>query len=135
MTEEQSQAGEQGKQPGSSREKLFQFIFNRVPVAIGICDPKGTLLLANTFMEELTGCSKAELGSLDLVELFADQRDRKWMLQCLETEGMVRNHFIEVKKKDGTILPVVLNIDMVSMGGKKRYLIAGNNFDMGQDDF
>jgi len=100
-------------------EKWYRALFEATPVGIGIADLDGNVLAINQNMCEITGYSLEELQRIKLENTYVDPDDRRRLLQALQESGKVRDWEIELKKKDSTVYSVLLNMDLMEMGGQK----------------
>ncbi|MGA7577593.1 MAG: PAS domain-containing protein [Desulfobaccales bacterium] len=94
------------------KEYLENVIDNSVD-AIGIVDRLGRFLLWNRRAEEIYGYSFPELAGKTAFELYADPATLKTMLQKLRLDGVVREHEISMKKKDGSIVSMDISISLL----------------------
>lgn len=78
---------------------------------IGIVDEHGKFIRWNKTAEKIYGYSFEELKGKPAFELYADQNELKKMLDQLRREGFVRRYEINMKKKDGRIVPFALSIN------------------------
>ncbi len=78
---------------------------------IGIVDEHGNFIKWNKAAEKIYGYSFEELKGKPAFELYADQNELKKMLDQLRREGFVRRYEINMKKKDGRIVPFALSIN------------------------
>ena len=81
--------------------------------AIGVVDAKGRFTRWNAASEEIFGYSMAELKEKHFSELYADPAELEIMLTRLHRDGFVRRYGINIKKRDGTITPFNLSINLL----------------------
>jgi diguanylate cyclase (GGDEF)-like protein/PAS domain S-box-containing protein len=93
-----------------TRDFLENVLDNSADV-IGIVDKHGKFIRWNKTAEKIYGYSFAELKGKPAFELYADQNELKKMLDQLRREGLVRRYEINMKKKDGRIVPFALSIN------------------------
>lgn len=94
------------------KEYLENVIGNSVD-AIGIVDQLGRFLLWNRRAEEIYGYSFQELAGKNAFDLYADPATLDVMLQKLRCDGVVREHEIAMKKKDGSIVSMDISISLL----------------------
>ncbi|MFZ0051156.1 MAG: PAS domain S-box protein [Desulfobaccales bacterium] len=94
------------------KEYLENVIDNSVD-AIGIVDQFGRFLLWNRRAEEIYGYSFQELAGKNAFDLYADHATLDLMLQKLRCDGVVREHEIAMKKKDGSIVSMDISISLL----------------------
>jgi diguanylate cyclase (GGDEF)-like protein/PAS domain S-box-containing protein len=85
-------------------------IFDNTIDTIGIADQHGNLTSWNKAAEEMYGYTFAELQDKKAFELYADRDALDRMLNQLRRDGFVKHYEIDMRKKDGTILPCSLSI-------------------------
>ena len=81
--------------------------------AIGVVDAKGRFTRWNRASEEIFGYSAAEIKEKHFFELYEDPAELEIMLTRLRRDGFVRKYEINMKKKDGTIAPFNLSINLL----------------------
>ncbi len=80
---------------------------------IGIVDARGRIIKWNKAAEQVFGYSRHELDGQSSFELYADKDELQQMLSHLRRDGSVRGYEINVKKKDGSIVPFALSINLL----------------------
>ncbi len=94
------------------KEYLENVIDNSVD-AIGIVDRLGHFLLWNRRAGEIYGYAFQELAGKTAFDLYADPATLDSMLLKLRREGVVREHEIAMKKKDGSIVSMDISISLL----------------------
>jgi len=97
----------------------FKNVLDNSADAIGIVDHKGRFIRWNKRAEELFGYSFQELKGKSAFELYADQEKLEDMLLELRKHGCVRDYEIEIRRKDGRILPFEMSISLLRDSGAK----------------
>ena len=97
----------------------FKNVLDNSADAIGIVDRKGRFIRWNKRAEELFGYSFEELEGKSAFELYADEARLGDMLAELRAKGFVRDYEIEIRRKDGRILPFGMSISLLRDGGTK----------------
>lgn len=97
----------------------FKNVLDNSADAIGIVDHKGRFIRWNTRAEELFGYSFQELKGKSAFELYADRHKLGDMLRELRAKGYVRDYEIEIRRKDGRILPFGMSISLLRDNGAK----------------
>ncbi len=95
-----------------TKEYLENVIDNSVD-AIGIVDRHGRFILWNRRAEGIYGYQFDELAGKTGFELYADPKALEQMLTKLRKEGVVREYEINMKKKDGNIVPMDISISLL----------------------
>ncbi|MGB8871985.1 MAG: PAS domain S-box protein [Desulfobaccales bacterium] len=81
--------------------------------SIGVVDTKGRFSRWNAASEEIFGYSKADLEDQHFSVLYEDPGELEKMLARLRRDGFIRKYEINMKKKDGTIAPFNLSINLL----------------------
>jgi len=102
---EQREAEEQLR----ASEEKYKFLFDSVPAGIGISDLEGNVLDANRAMEQMTGYTLKELGSMNVRETYAYPEDRGKLMKALKEHGKVRDWAFRLKRKDGSVRHLLIN--------------------------
>jgi len=84
--------------------------------AIGVVDAKGRIIRWNAASEEIFGYSAADLKEKHFSEVYEDPAELEIMLTRLRRDGFVRKYEINMKKKDGSIAPFNLSINLLYDG-------------------
>lgn len=100
-------------------EEKYRFLFDAVPISIGIADFEGNLLDCNRAMEETTGYRLDELRSMDLSDMYVNPDERVALLEELRRSGKVRGWEVRKKGSDGSVRYALVNADVVERNGKK----------------
>jgi PAS domain S-box-containing protein len=95
-----------------TKEYLENVIDNSVD-AIGIVDHQGRFLLWNRRAAEIYGYRFHELEGKRAFDLYADPRELEAMLTRLRQDGVVREYEIQMKKRDGAIVPMDISISLL----------------------
>ena len=80
---------------------------------IGIVDSQGRIIQWNKAAEQVFGYSLGELKGKSSFALYADKDELQEMLSHLRRDGSVRGHEIHLKKKDGSVVPFALSINLL----------------------
>jgi PAS domain S-box-containing protein len=81
--------------------------------SIGVVDANGRFARWNEASEEIFGYSAAEMQEKHFSELYEDPAELEIMLTRLRRDGFVRKYEINMKKKDGSIAPFNLSINLL----------------------
>jgi len=98
-------------------EERYRLLFNTVPVGIGITDRDGAILTVNKTLTEMMGYSQEEIGRLETGDVFFNPHDRKRIQGMLDRQGYVQNYIFDLKRREGTAYPVMVNIGQKRLGG------------------
>ncbi len=95
----------------------FKNVLDNSADAIGIVDAKGKFRRWNKRAEELFGYHFEELKGKSAFDLYARQSELEQMLSRLRQQGYVRNFEVNIRRKDGQIIPFDMSIRVLREGG------------------
>ena len=90
-------------------EERYRKIFETVPVGIGVANLEGEVLEANVAMQAVTGYDLPEFKSLNIRNIYVNQKDRDSFLKLLQETGVIMDFEAKLKRKDGTTYYALLN--------------------------
>ena len=105
-------------------EERYRVLFESSPVGIGISDFKGNVYNMNRKLINILGFTEKELNDIKLSSIYADQNERKKLLNILQKYGKVNDYQVRLKHKNGTSFFAQLNFDMIELDGKKLWLTS-----------
>ncbi len=105
-------------------EERYKAVFNAVPIGIGIGDVEGNILAANREMLETKGLTLDELMAGGIFPVYADQRVRKKLMAAVQISGRVKDSRVMLRRKDESLYPAILNLELIDLSGKKLLLTA-----------
>lgn len=105
-------------------EETYRFLFNNVPVGIGISDTQGLSIDCNKVFEEILGRPISEMQGRDVGFAYRDQSDRERIRSILKKEGKIRDQEVYFKRGDGSEFCALINIDTMSLHGKTVNLVT-----------
>jgi two-component system cell cycle sensor histidine kinase/response regulator CckA len=88
-------------------------VLENSPDGIGIVDSHGRFLKWNKMAEELYGYSYEELKGKKAFDLYANPLDLENMLRQLRRDEVVKRNEIDMKRKDGSIVPFEISISLL----------------------
>ncbi|MHB8069111.1 MAG: PAS domain S-box protein [Desulfobaccales bacterium] len=88
-------------------------IFENSPDVIGIVDRHGKFIKWNRMAVELYGFRLEELEGIKAFDLYDNQNDLNDMLMQLRHDGVVKKCEINMKRKDGNIIPFEISIGLL----------------------
>ena len=103
-------------------ESRYRLLFNAIPIGVGIADMEGNILAANPALREMTGYTPEETSRLHLKQIYDDITARSRLLETLQSSGHVTDSKIRFKRKDGSTFPALLNIEPITIDGKRATL-------------
>jgi PAS domain S-box-containing protein len=87
------------------RVSRYRRLFDRVPMALYLTAPDGTILDANPAMLQLLGYpDKKTLLRLNAFDLFADRDVRRSQMAQIEQDNVVRDYEMQLRRCDGTLI-------------------------------
>ncbi len=92
---------------------VLQNLWDSSADSIGVADTKGRIIKWNAASEEIFGYSMADLKGMHFSELYEDPGELEKMLARLRRNGFIRKYEINMKKKDGTVAPFNLSINLL----------------------
>jgi len=108
-------------------EEKYRFLFNAIPTGIGISDYEGNILDCNRATEEMLGYSRDELKLMNVTDYYGDPDERPKLMDMLGESGKLRNVELGFRRKDGSILDTLINVDVIERDGKKVLLTTSRN--------
>ena len=100
-------------------EANYHFLFDSVPVGIGLVDYTGRILNANRNTIQMLGYSLEELKSMSVSAIHINAEDRQIAREVLQKKGVARDWETELKRKDGTLYHALLNVDQIELNGEE----------------
>ncbi len=94
-------------------KEYMENVLDNSPDAIGIVNSQGRILKMNRMAEKLYGYTLEELRGKAAFDLYAEPNELQQMLAKLRSEGFVKNYEIDMKTKDGSILPFDISLTML----------------------
>ncbi|MDH4161841.1 MAG: PAS domain S-box protein [Nitrospirota bacterium] len=100
-------------------EERYRFLFEAIPIAVGMASLDGQALLANKASLDLYGMSREDQQGMNLRDLYANSAERSELMRQLQESGRVRDREVSLQRMDGAGITVLLNMDIVEMDGQK----------------
>lgn len=91
------------------RESAYNDLFEQSWDGIYLTARSGHVVAANPAVAELLGYTRDELAGIDARVLLPRAADIRKFQDALASQGVVRNLAIELRRKDGTVLPALLS--------------------------
>ncbi len=89
-------------------ERRYGDLFHSLQEAVYVTTLDGRFLEANEAMARLVGCeSVEEVRELHCADLYADPADREAWLAALDRDGMIRDHEVQIRTRDGRVLTCI----------------------------
>lgn len=103
-------------------EDYYRTIFENIPVGICITTFDGTVIAYNSMFQRITGYTRKDMASLNIQVLYASSRDRKLVLDHIKNKDVLREFFIGLKRKNGSIFDAVISVIKYLHAGQKSIL-------------
>ncbi len=97
----------------SKSEKKFRHLFSASKDMVFFCDTEQHLMDINESGLEMLGYSNADAPMLDLAQIFSQKEDVDRYYQAILNNGFIQDQEIEFKKKDGSVIYVLLSATAV----------------------
>lgn len=105
----------------------YQNLFENSMYGIGLATPGGKIVECNNAFAEMLGYALEELKSLNVEELYADPDERKPVVALIEQNNCLINHTLKLRRKDGTLIDVLLDIARMEIKGEWFYQTTCQN--------
>lgn len=108
-------------------EARYRFLFEKVPIAIGLSRINGDFVDGNDQIEKIVGYTGEELRREGVNVLYAlpEQRDR--ILEQLKRDDSVRDAEVKMIRKDKRLRIVRLNLDRIEFKGEEMILFTARD--------
>ena len=93
-------------------------LFDNSPLGICIATPEGRILGANPAMATMTGYSEDELLQSDVRALYLSPDQRAQTVRQLGPEGFLSNYGLQLRRRDGSLYFVNLNMSRLELAGQ-----------------
>lgn len=107
------------------KEHRFKTIFESIQDVYYEVTPEGTILELSPSIERLSGYRRQELLGKNLFAFYADPQMRVQLMELFAKQGTVSDHEVELKDKDGTIVPCAITAKMVQEEDTDKPTIIG----------
>lgn len=94
-------------------KEYLENVFENSADAIGIVDRNGNFIKWNKMAAELYGYDFEEIKGKSSFEIYEDKQELEKMLARLRQQGFIRDYEINMKKKDGQIVPLNISISIL----------------------
>ena len=105
-------------------EQQYHLIFTHAPIGISVTDFQGRIIVSNQAIEDLMGYSAKELTSINILDFYLDRSERQRLLDLSMKSGTVRDFETKYKRKDGKIISVLINTDLIEFRGQPNMLLT-----------
>ena len=105
-------------------EERYRKLFESANVGIGISTTGGRILAANKAITEILEYTHKELLNIDIIDLYANSKERAKILEEITQEGEVRNRQIRMRTKNGKTLWVLISAQKLRSKDGKRMIFV-----------
>ena len=105
-------------------EERYRVLFDRNLAAV-FHSSGGKLLDCNEAMCRMFGYSREEMLALDLRTLYCDVNDRDTGQKLLYQNGYLKNNQVELRRKDGIVITVLANLNVLHEEGRQAPGVVG----------
>jgi len=107
--------------------RLLKKLFKRAPIGICVTDTMGSILIWNNHMIELAGYPEDELGTMNIGDIYSFQEEPLNLSKLLEGKDHIKDYFVELKKRDGDSVGLLLSVEIFSVKDENRFLTVANS--------
>ncbi len=112
-------------------EERFRNLFESMPEGIYQSTPEGRIQAANPMLLKMFGfTNEAELAGLNAMDFYVDPGVRKRLMEQLERDGSFQNVEYELRARDGRVMPVLVNAQVVRDPAGKVLYFEGTIIDL-----
>lgn len=114
-------------------EEMYRGIFENAVEGIFRTSPEGRFLSVNPTMARVSGYDSPEQMITEVTDIttqfYVDPNRRDELLARLNSEGSVREFDVDVRRRDGSIVPITASVQLITRKDGTRYLegIATDN--------
>lgn len=105
-------------------EKEYHLFFSNAPIGITVTDFQGNLTVSNQAIQELVGYTAEELKTISVVDFYVNVAERYKLLELTKENGVVRDFEVKFKHKDGHVITVLINTDLIEYRGQNNVLLT-----------
>jgi PAS domain S-box-containing protein len=98
-----------------------------MPVTVTVTTPEGKLVSSNHAIGDMLGYTPQEFAAINMSDLYVDPGERRRMIAILQEKGKVRDLEVKFRRKDGTIIFALINIEWITIGGQRLILSTGRD--------
>ncbi len=108
----------------TASEERYQTLFKNAPIGITLTDLKGNFFASNHAVQQLLGYSAEDLSGTNISDFYFDKTARHHLIDMSEKYGVVRDFETEFSLKDGKVITVLINTDLIEFEGKHLLLTS-----------
>jgi PAS domain S-box-containing protein len=107
------------------RRRSYRQILENLQDAYYEVTPEGTILEVSPSIAAISGYGRDDVLGKNLFDFYADPQCRRRLLELLAGQGRVNDHEIELRDKDGSIVPCAISAKLVRDGPSRPPRIIG----------
>ncbi|MCW5624891.1 MAG: PAS domain S-box protein, partial [Burkholderiales bacterium] len=104
--------------PADMSSDLLQALLATSPAGMGLSTFDGKARYVSQNWTDMMGYTLADLPDGNMIHIYDDPADREAYVALLKREGRARNHELRLRRKDGSLLWVILDGTVVNVGGE-----------------
>ncbi|MGE4354088.1 MAG: diguanylate cyclase [Oscillospiraceae bacterium] len=105
-------------------DKYYRTLFNNFPVGITLANFQGNLVFSNSAIKALLGYGAGELENICVQDFYLFPADRQQLLKLTKMLGYVRDFETMCRHKNGSVVTVLINTDIVTFDGQEDMLLT-----------
>jgi len=102
----------------------YHLLFSNAPVGITVTDFRGGIPASNQAIHELLGYTSEEFKNITALDFYLDHTERKRLIALTQVSGVVRDFETKFKRKDGKIISVLINSDVIDFEDQHKVLLT-----------
>ncbi len=108
-------------------EKRYKRLFDEAPIGMYRSNEMGEIILANKRLLEMLGYSSLEelAKKLTAIELYPENENREKFIELIQKEGSIHNFKTQLIRKNGEIIDVIENANLLYDENEKIYYFEG----------
>ncbi len=103
-------------------EEYYRTIFENIPVGICVNTLDGKIIVYNSMLQRITGYTRKDMANIRVESFYASPRDRKLLLEHIKNKDILRNHPVDLKRKNGEIFHAIVSLITNSYAGERSIL-------------
>ena len=108
------------KNSSFENEDRYRLLFENNLAGVFRSEITGKVVEANQTMAEIFGYESPEdLKKTTAHDFYFSRKDREKYIEKLRLNGVLKNHHVKVRRKDGSEAWVIENVQIVKLGGKE----------------
>jgi PAS domain S-box-containing protein len=97
----------------------INILFDNSPLGVALTTSEGRILAVNKPLLKMFGFPEAELLALNVTDLYQQRADREQLLERVQTEGVVHDFGVQLKRKDGSLFNASMNVNRLTSSGRE----------------